>query len=178
MKKVSLLIKITTLFVFVSVLTVSFLYITFSTLFEQYMLQTEKEKVILIAETIEPMVAMNAYLGLNEELGNLAQQIANRKFVIGGELAINNKSLWLKEYDENIDHIHVDYPVKDPLTANQIGNIHIAYSLDAFNQAAGEMRQKVIIYLAVMSVLFLTFVLVIRYLLRPLSIIAQRVKSY
>lgn len=178
MKDISLSLKITIAFVSVSVISVFFMYITFFELFEQSMRKTETEKVTLIAETIEPMVAMNYYLGLVDESKNIAQQIINRKHVLGGMLVINNEVLWDKKYEENIDHFHVDYPIKDPVTAEEVGVITVSYSMEAFNKSMSEMRQKVIFYLALMGVLFLIFALLIRYLLRPLSQIAQRVKDY
>ena len=100
MKNISLSIKITLAFATVSFITVLFLYITFSDLFEHYMLKTEKEKVTLIAETIEPMIAMNNYLGLTDESKSIAQQIIQRKHVLGGFVIIDNKTICKKEYDE------------------------------------------------------------------------------
>lgn len=178
MRNVSLSIKITTVFVFVSIMSVLFFYLIFFSLFEQYMFKTEKEKVILIAETVEPMIAMNVYLGLSDELEVIVNQIENRKFVIGGSLFIHGEARWEKKYDGSLDHIHIKYPVKDPVSLNKLGEINIYYSMESFNRAVVEMRQKVNYYLAVMSVFFLGFVFFVRYLLHPLNIIAQRVKDY
>lgn len=178
MKNISLSIKITTVFVFVSIMSVMFFYVMFSSLFEEYMLNTEQEKVELIAETIEPSIAMNSYLGLNDEIENLVKRISNRKHILGVTIMLNKKIQWEKKYNESKDHFHVDYPVKDPISNNRIGNIRLAYSKQKFNNAVNKMRQRVLVYLAFMSVFFLTFVLLIRYLLHPLNKIAQRVKSY
>ena len=178
MKNVSLSIKITAAFVFVSVVSVGFMYIAFSAIFEESMRKTETEKVSLIAETVEPLIAMNSYLGLVEESKNIAQQLDNRINVLGGVIVINNNVIWEKKYDEKIEHFHVVHPVKDPVSSNQIGIIDISYSMETYKKSVSEMRRKVIYYLALMSVLFLTFALIIRYLLRPLSQIAQRVKNY
>ena len=54
MKNISLSLKITLVFIAISVISVVFMYVTFSELFERYMLKTETEKVTLIAETISP----------------------------------------------------------------------------------------------------------------------------
>ena len=99
MKNISLSIKITLAFALVSFVTVLFLYITFSELFERYMLKTETEKVTLIAETIEPMIAMNIYLGLTDESKSIAQQIIQRKHVLGGSVIIDSKTIWEEKYD-------------------------------------------------------------------------------
>jgi len=178
MNKISLSIKITGVFAIVSVISVLFFYVVFSALFERHMKQTEREKVILIAETIEPMIAMNAYLGLSNESKAISSQLASRKYVVGGKVIVNNESIWNQKYNEGMDHIHIDYAIKDPVTGENIGSITIAYSMESFNEAAAQMKKEVFTYLALMSVLFLTFALVIRYQLYPLTLIAQRVKSY
>ena len=178
MKKISLSIKITSAFAIVSLISILFFYAVFSALFERHMRQTEKEKVVLIAETIEPLIAMNSYLGLMDESRAMAEQLASRKYVVGGEVVINDESIWSKSYNEKIDHFHIDHPIKDPISTDVIGNITISYSMESFNKATREMQQEVFFYVALMSVLFLTFLLVIRYLLSPLSIIAKRVKAY
>lgn len=178
MNKISLSVKITITFIFASLVTVLFMYVTLSEFFERYMKKVENEKVSLIAETIEPMIAMNYYLGLTEESKNIARQIVGRSQVLGGALTINDKVLWEKKYDEDIEHFHVLYPVKDPVTADEIGGIQVSYSMESFNESVTEMRKRVIYYLAIMSVLFLVFALVIRYLLLPLSRIAKQVGAY
>ncbi len=178
MKKPSLSIKITAVFVFISFLTVASLYVIFSSLFEEYMLRTETEKVTLIAETIEPSVAMNSYLGLIEEIDILAKQVSSRKNVLGGTFVINDKILWEKSYIGNLSHFHIQYPIKDPVTADKIGIIDISYSKEEFDRTVADMRYKVFMYLAAMSILFLIFALLVQYLLNPLSLIAQKVKLY
>ncbi len=178
MNKISLSLKITSAFATVSVLTVVSLFVIFSNLFEEYMLRTENEKVILIAETIEPMVAMNNYLGLHDEVISLVNQIASRKNVLGGVLIINESTLWEKKYDETKGHFHINYPVKDPVTQNVIGQLIVSYSKDSFNKAVSEMRHQVLNYLAMLSGIFLAFAFVISYLLKPLSLIANKVKDY
>jgi len=178
MNKISLSVKITITFIFASLVTVLFMYVTLSEFFERYMRKVENEKVLLIAETIEPMIAINYYLGLTEESKNIAQQIMDRSQVLGGSLNMNDKVLWEKKYNEGIDHFHITYPVKDPVSADRIGSIQVSYSMESFNESVYEMRKRVIYYLAIMSVLFLVFALVIRYLLRPLSRIARQVGAY
>ena len=87
MNNISLSLKITVAFIIVSVISVLFMFVTFSELFERNMRKTESEKVTLIAETIEPMIAMNMYLGLVEESKSIAQQLVNRKHVLKSEMA-------------------------------------------------------------------------------------------
>ena len=178
MNKISLSIKISTLFLIVSIITVLFLYVTFSSLLERYMLASEKEKVSLIAETIEPMVAMNFYLELPDEVTSLVNQVAKRKNVLGIEVRINDSDVWKHSYTGSLDSFNVNYRINDPVTSSYIGEIIIIYSKASFNLAVEEVRRGIVYYLAILSMVFLTIALIIRYLLSPLSHIADSVKSY
>lgn len=178
MKSVSLSIKITLIFIFVSCATMFIFYTVFTSLFEKYTLQAEKEKVHLIAGTLEPIISMNYYLGLTEEASSLAQRVVEHKNVLGGALFIDEKVLWENEYDEKKDHFHVDYPIKGTLSGEKIGKLRIAYSMDQYNSAVDKMRFTLLNYLGLLSVFFLVFALFVRYLLNPLSVIAHRVKAY
>ena len=178
MKNISLSIKITLIFVFVSSVTMFIFYTVFTSLFEKYTLQSEKEKVHLIAETLEPIISMNYYLGLAEETSNLAQRVVEHENVLGGALFIDGELLWQKKYDEMTAHFHIDYPVKDALSGNAIGKLHIAYSMAQYNSAVNKMRFTLFNYLGLLSIFFLVFALFVRYLLNPLSVIAHRVKAY
>jgi len=178
MKNISLSIKITLVFVFVSAVTMFIFYTVFTSLFEKHTLLTEKEKVHLIAETLEPIISMNYYLGLAEETSNLAQRVVEHENVLGGALYIDGELLWQKKYDETMAHFHVDYPVRDALSGDEIGKLHIAYSMAQYNSAVSKMRFTLFNYLGLLSIFFLVFALFVRYLLNPLSVIAHRVKEY
>ena len=178
MKKVTLSTKIVIAFVLVTTFTLASLYLSFSSLLEQYTLRTEKEKVSLIAETVEPMIAMNAYLGLNDEINTLIKQISDRKHVLGGELVIHDKKLWGKQNNNKENSFYIDYPIKHPLSSTIIGNFQIIYSKEEFEKTASEMRKDVLYHLGAMSIVFIIFTLIIRKLLIPLSLIALKVKNY
>ena len=162
----------------VSMGTLAFLYFVFYNLFQEGMLKAEKEKAELIAQTIEPMIGMNYYLGLFEEIHQLGEQTVKHELVASVRITINDKELFFVPYDQKIQHINVVYPIKDPVTLIQIGEINISYNLDNFYTSFDTIRSKIINYLALLAVVFLIFALVTRHLLSPLGQIAKKVKDY
>lgn len=178
MKSISLTLKITIAFVAVSIGTLAFLYYVFYNLFQERMLESEKEKATLIAQTIEPMIGMNYYLGLNDEIKSLSEQTIKQNLLNSLEIVINDKELYNLPYDEEKEHIHVSYSIKDPVTRADIGFINVSYKLDNFYQAFEDIKSTIIDYLALLAVVFLIFALITRRLLSPLGQIASKVKNY
>ena len=178
MNKTPLFLKITSAFVVFSISTLSILYFAFFHLFDQYMLKVEKEKAMMIVQTIEPLVSMNAYLGFNEEIIKLAQQTSEKSDILGLIISIDNKIVWEKSYSDKTEYIHISQPIIDPVSEQNIGHIEIAYTMKSYNQALDTMKRQIIYYLFGLSMLFLIFGLSVRFYLKPLAEIAKRVKDY
>ncbi|QSZ42315.1 EAL domain-containing protein [Sulfurimonas aquatica] len=177
MQKISLTLKITLSFITVIVPSIFFLYFVFYNLFYEKMLDSEKQKATLIAQTIEPMIGMNYYLGLNDEIINLREQTTKHPLV--HDICITLESDKICEEPKLSDNIlNVSYPVKHPVTSKKIGYINIEYKLDEFNQAFRDIQSTIINSLALLGIVFLIFGLLIQKLLAPLGEIAKRVKGY
>ena len=178
MKKTSISIKITLAFLLVSVVTLLGLYFVFFYLFEQHMLEVEKDKAALIAQTIEPMIGMNHYLGMNEEIANIGQQIIKHKQVVGLAVTMGGEILWSSVENDSRDHIHVSYPIEDPVTSMVIGAIDLSYTMDSYNNAINDVKETLLYYFGMLSLVFALFAMFSRYSLSPLSKIATIVQRY
>ena len=174
MKKIAISLKIALVFAFVSILTLGFLYYVFYHLFDDYMLNVENEKALLIAKTIEPAIAMNHYLGMTDEVKQIAQnQTSSNAELLGLTIILNDELVWSDKYDDSKRHIEIIYPVKDPVTNSVVGNIKLSFSLDNYELAVEGVKQKILYYLGALAMLFFVFLLVIRYFLKPLNEIAK-----
>ena len=178
MKKISLSFKLTFSFIVVSMSTLAFLYFVFYSLFEYHMLKVESEKATLIAQTIEPMIGMNYYLGLNDEIKQLAEQTDHNDQIISLSVVIKDDVLWSSLKNKQHDGIKVEYPIKDPVTSSRIGNITLIYKKDAFNKALSDVQDEILYYLGALSVIFVIFAFLTRLSLSPLGKIAKMVKDY
>lgn len=178
MKKVSLTLKITIAFVSVSIGVLAFLYFVFSSMFQERMLESEKEKATLIAQTITPMIEGFYSVGYNEDIKSLCEDTIKLHDLNALEIKINGKTLFTKNYDEVPKHIHVSYPIQDTIRGLEIGTVDVSYKLDNFYQAFEEIKSKIIDYLLLLGIVFLFFALGTRRLLSPLGEIASKVKTY
>ena len=178
MIKMSLTFKITIAFIVVSMTTLTFIYFVFNNLFQERMLKSEEEKAVLIAQTIEPMIGMSYYLGLTDDIIQLSEQTMKSDVVEAITITINKKDIFhvVDTYEEN--QIDVTYPIKDPVTQEEIGSILVCYKLDNFYSAFEEIKVKILNYLVLLGGVFLAFGLMTRYLLNPLGQIEKKVKNY
>ena len=178
MKRWSLSLKLTAVFILISVATIAQLYFVFSNLMEKRLLNVEREKAHLIAETIEPMLGMNAYLGLKDELVQQLEQAARNPQIVELSVTLNGEQVWQKRSNAKAGDIRLSHPITDPVSGKMIGDIRLGYASDTFLAAAREMKQKIMLQLALLSVGLLFFALFARTLLKPLGIIARVVQSY
>ena len=178
MNKISLTLKISIAFIVVSISTLVFLYFVFYNLFQEKMLLAEKEKATLIAQTIEPMIGMNYYLGLRDYINQLAVQTIDNDNIDFLSIVINKEKVFFLSFDGSKKYISIKYPVKDPISQLEIGSIDLHYKLDSFYNAFDDIKSKIIKYLALLGFVFLFFTLITRHLLKPLSQIAKKVKNY
>lgn len=180
MKKISLSYKISFSFIVISIVTLSFFYITFYFLFEQQMLKVEKEKATLMAQTIEPLIAMNHFLGLHDEIRQLAEKTAEHEQISGLSIKINGQIIWAQPGSGagNGENIRVSYPIINPVSSEKIGDVSIDYTKVALNKALQNIHNEIIYILGVLAFVFILFVIFTRYLFSPFGQIAKRVKDY
>jgi len=178
MKNISLSLKISFSFIVVSIATLAFLYTVFYHLFEQHMLKVEEEKAILIAETIEPLIAMSYYLSLDEDIKQLAEKLAEHDQIAGLGIVIDGLLVWSNPGDENEEYIRVSHPITNPLSSEKVGSINIAYSKDTFNKTLENVHREILYYLGGLAFVFVLYIIFIRYLFAPFAQIAGKVKKY
>ena len=178
MRQISLSLKITISFIILLTTILISLYYIFYNMAYDRMLKSEEEKVTLIAQTIEPMIGMDYYLGLNEEIIILVKNTAKNPLINTVGVNIEDKDIYSVSYEEDPDHIHVSYPIHDPILGKEIGYLDISYKLDSFNKSFQEIKTKIIEYLLLMGMTFIAFSFFTQYLLKPLGEIAQKVKDY
>lgn len=178
MNKLSLSLKISFSFIAVSIATLTFFYIVFYHLFEQHMLKVEEEKASLIAQTIEPLVAMNHFLGLSDDIKKLAEKTADHKQIAELSIKIDGLIIWSREAEDNRKHIRVSYPVTNAVDDNVIGSIDISYTKDILNTALRNIHNEILYYLGLLTFVFIMYIAFTRYLLAPFGQIADKVKKY
>ena len=178
MNNFSLSLKVSFSFIAVSIATLAFLYTVFHHLFEQHMLKVEEEKAILIAQTIEPLVAMSYFLNLDDDIKQLAEKLAEHEQITELSVVIEDNMIWDQKDPEHREHIQITYPITNPLSLEVVGKINISYTKDNLNNALKNIHSEILYYLGALAFVFVLFIIFIRYLFSPFAKIAEKVKNY
>jgi diguanylate cyclase (GGDEF)-like protein len=164
---------------FVSVLVIFYL---FEKINQKAFYNVETEKAELVLSTIEPLIALNIYLNLNDRVEQLIKQLVTNPNILSVQvfheatLISETKSV---EFANNIeDSFVVESPIFQPNSKKEIGTLVLTYSNKNFMELIDKYRTLLMQVLFLFGIFFLFFGLYIKRLLSPLREIAKLLRAY
>ncbi|XPV69843.1 MAG: EAL domain-containing protein [Halarcobacter sp.] len=145
-----------------------------------YNVETEKAKLVL--NTVEPLIALNIYLNLNNKIEQLTKQLVSNPNilaikVLAGDKIINERKS--KEYESNIDDSFiVEDLIYQPNSKKEIGKLILTYSNKNYNELINKYTTLLMKVLILFGVVFIIFSLYVKRLLSPLRQIAKLLRDY
>jgi PAS domain S-box-containing protein len=168
-----------------SVISAGVLLIIFTTLErinKEAFFAVETEKATIIADTVEPLLALDIYLELNQKKEQLARQLLENPDILavriheGERLAVNIESEAFRADEKNF--FLIEKAILQPNTTLQIGKLELVYSGKRYEELISRYTVLVLYLLVGLSVIFLLLGLYIRNLLAPLKKIARSLYFY
>ena len=145
-----------------------------------YNVETEKAKLVL--STIEPLIALNMFLSLNDRINLVTNQLLTNpnilaiKVLQGDKLIHERKS---KEFESHIDDSFVVQSfIYQPNSQKKIGTLILTYSNKNYKELVDKYTNLLIQVLLSFGIFFLLFSLYVKKLLSPLKKIAKLLKTY
>ncbi|WP_295009533.1 GGDEF and EAL domain-containing protein [Sulfurimonas sp.] len=143
----------------------------------------ELEKADLIARTIEPLIAINIYLDMPENIAQLAQQLMENRYILSVKVLDDKNKIVNEvesgEYQKDIeDSFVVEKILNQPNSAKQIGKLVLVYSNKRYVELVDKYTNMTILLLLALAVLFILYGLYIKKMLAPLGQIAKLLKHY
>lgn len=142
----------------------------------------EVEKADLIAETVEPLLALDIYLELDEKIDQLARQLIENPNILAvrikkEETIINE--IRSPEFEAGgMESFVVTKDIHQPNSIKKTGELELVYSSKHYKELT-EKYSRLTLYLALfLGVFFFLFSLYVRKLLSPLKKIAAFLKCY
>lgn len=155
-----------------------------SIVFENTTLISEKQKANLLLRTIEKPLQVTLYLKFYDQITDKVSPVVSVPDVT--ELSVrdnNGKILYLYSNSKKMlasrhEAISVSHPIKEPISGKLMGTISLSYSDLTYDETRQSIRK--LVYGLGVSIALLFFVAVwwVRYLLSPLTKIAQKVRYY
>ena len=143
----------------------------------------ELEKADLIARTIEPLIALNIYLDMPDNIAQLSLQLMENPYILSVKvLDSQNKiisDIESKEYQKGIEEFFVvEKTINQPNSTKKIGTLALVYSNKGYQELVDKYTNLTLLLLVALVVLFILFGLYVKKLLSPLVKIAASLKYY
>lgn len=153
-------------------------------IFEETIVSSEQQKADLLLQTIEKPLQITLYLKFYDQIAEKVSPIVSVPDVINFTVRdehnenlyhyVNSKSKQVSE----VKFVSVTHLIKEPTSGHIMGSVTIGYSDRAYN----ETRQSVYYILYIVSIIIILFFIAsvwwVRYLLSPLTLIAEKVHHY
>lgn len=144
--------------------------------------EIEVDKANLIARTIEPLIALNIFLDMQNNIDQVTNKLMENQNILAVKILKEGKVLneiKSKEYDENIENSFVvKRSIFQPNSKKEIAQLVIVYSNKGYKALVNKYKDLIIILLFVLVILFILFGFYVRYLLSPLKKIALSLRDY
>jgi len=174
--KIVLLIAVVSLFITVVVFAIS------EKTNREAFYQIEAEKADIIAKTIEPLIALNIYLEMQENLDQIVSQLLENPNILSVKIATPKKIINEKvsdHYKENQDgSFVVESAILQPDTKQQIGTLTLVYSNKKYKDLVAKHTGMTFYLLFGLVIIFVLFSLYIKKLLSPLRTISKLLNDY
>ncbi|MCK4975174.1 MAG: diguanylate cyclase, partial [Sulfurimonas sp.] len=142
----------------------------------------EIEKANIIARTIEPLIALNIYLDMQNKINQFSLQLLENPDILAVKVLKNNEiinDIKSIEYENGISNSFVIKRfIFQPNTNKKIGTLIIVYSSQNYTKLINEYTKWTASMLFALGIVFLLFGMYIKKLLSPLRKIAKSLKHY
>lgn len=174
--------KIVLSFTIISFCVLFIIFATLEKLNKSAFFEVELEKANIIASTVEPLLALDIYLELNEKIEQLGRQLIENPNILLvriyklGKLDLELQS---KDYSANdSSYFIVEKDILQPNSNIKIGKLELVYSSKRYNELMQKYTELIGYLLLGLGFIFLILGLYIRKLLSPLKKIANALNFY
>lgn len=142
----------------------------------------EIEKANIIAQTVEPLIALNIYLNFQSKIEQIVQQLIQNPNILAVKVTKKDKVIYQlrsKAYHENIiDSFVVKKTIYLPNSKKKMGVLTLTYSSKNYKELLNKYSKVTIVLIGFLSILFILLSLYIKRLLSPLRKITKELKRY
>lgn len=177
--RLSIRLKITLVLALLGILFISILYVSVKKIITTDISEIERQKAEMIAKTIEPILAMNHFMQLDDDNKEFAQKVLNNEDVIGVCIYFGDKPFFMRMPSKGDEQFFkIVYPIRDVILHEKVGKIELYYTKKHYNKTVEILYQRfaVVVVMIVIAVFFVYFA--IRYLFRPLEQITETIAAY
>jgi len=139
----------------------------------------ELQKAQLIVKTIEPLIAINIYLGLEGKLHSLLDQVMQNKDILGVKITQNGNTLYEVDFDKKDEILFVlKKDILQPGSQKKMATIELQYANHNYMQLLNNYNKLLIAMLVVLGIIFVMLSLYIERMLKPLREVTRLLQDF
>ena len=175
----SLSFKIMSSIILTSIMIIIGIFLSFETINKKAFYNVELQKAKLIAKTIEPLVAIDIYLGMQDKMESILKELIKNKDILSVKILKNNKLIYeVKSKNKYKSLFVITYNIIQPNSKKKIGTIALNYSNHNYEQLVYKYTKLLMIMLVVLFVISVLLSMYIKNILKPLRRIAQLLQGF
>ena len=175
----SLSFKIMSSIILTSVVIIIGIFLSFETINKKAFYNVELQKAKLIAKTIEPLVAVDIYLGMQGKMESIVKELIKNKDILSVRIFKNNKLIYeVKSKNKSKSLFEITYDILQPNSKKKIGSIVLNYSNHNYEQLLSKYTKLLISMLIILFIISALLSIYIKNILKPLRKIARLLQDF
>ncbi|WP_297482476.1 GGDEF and EAL domain-containing protein [Sulfurimonas sp.] len=175
----SLSFKIISSIILTSVVIIIGIFLSFETINKKAFYNVELQKAKLIVKTIEPLVAVDIYLGMQGKMKSIVKELIKNKDILSVEILKNNKPIYeVKSKNKSKSLFVITHNILQPNSKKKIGTIVLNYSNHNYEQLVSKYTKLLMIMLIILFIISALLSIYIKNILKPLRKIARLLQDF
>ncbi len=179
MFKTSLSNRILTYFFLITFSIILAAYIVLESITKRTFYETELEKAKLIVKTVTPLIGLDLFLGLEDNIDNILNELIKNENILAVTVTKGKKVF--KKVSKNIadsDSFIVSKDILRPNSDKVLGKIEILYSSHHYKKLVEKYKRALYVFLIILLIFILMFGYYLNILIKPLKNIAKDLEDY
>ena len=175
----SLSYKIMSSIVITSIVITIGIFLLFVQINKKAFYDVELQKAKLIVKTIEPLVAIDIYLDMQDKMESIVKELIKNKEILSVKILENNKLIYeVKSKSDYKSLFVITYNIFQPNSKKKIGTIVLNYSNHNYEQLVYKYTKLLMIMLVILLIIFVLLSIYIKNILKPLRKIARLLQNF
>ncbi|WP_457748911.1 EAL domain-containing protein [Sulfurimonas sp.] len=175
----SLSFKIMSSILITSIIVIAGIFLSFEKINKKAFYNIEMQKATLILKTIEPLVAIDIYLGMQNKIQSMLKRLMQNKDILSVKIFKNSKILYeVKSKNKSKSLFIIKKDIFQPNSQKKIATIELNYSNHNYKQLLEKYNKLLLIMFGVLVIIFVLLSMYIEKLLKPLTKIAKLLRGF
>ncbi|ADN08446.1 bifunctional diguanylate cyclase/phosphodiesterase [Sulfurimonas autotrophica] len=175
----SLSFRIMSSIIITSIIVIGGVFLVFEKINKEAFYKLELQKATLIVKTIEPLLAIDIYLGMENKIQSILEQLMQNKDILSVKVLKDNITLYeIKSTNKYESFFVIKKDILQPNSQKKIGIIVLNYSNHNYKQLINTYTKLLLMMLVILMIIIVLLGMYIKKLLKPLRKTAKLLKDF